>query len=57
MMKDQQNVHGFVSVTFWFNHDMTDEEVMSFVDQLAADNPNVCEHEYDHVFLHPSIHP
>lgn len=56
-MKDQQNVHGFVSVTFWFNQGMTDEEVMSFVDQLAADNPNVCEHEYDHVFLHPSIHP
>lgn len=40
--------HHMVRIAVYFHQDMTDDEVMEFLDNLFCEYPNVEEYEYDH---------
>jgi hypothetical protein len=39
---------GMVRIAVYFNQDLSDDEVMKFVDNLLHEHPNVADYEYDH---------
>ena len=44
--------HGKVHIAVYFNQDLTDDELMKFVDNLLHEHPNVADYAYDHFPIH-----
>lgn len=47
MEQDQNQTHGKVTITVYFNQDLNDDELMKFVDEIFVNYPNVVDYEYD----------